>query len=394
MSLVDDVDVNLEVERAERLMPYLVDADAHVNPPPGMWRDYLSPKFRDLAPVLESDGEFDYVVFEGQRRKLNLMSSQAGRTFAQYKNSGRLSDMRLGGWMAPQRLDDMDRDGVDLAVIYGGGPLGTADFDLYVDSFAGYNRWVADFCSHDPRRFRHVAYIPMLDVDLAIRMMREARKAGATAVNLPAFPQSKAAFTKADAQAQALTGDAQGTRSYRDAEFDPLWQAACDLDLALTFHLGGRVSRFTDKANFLPDMPMARLAMCEVGAILIYGGVFDRFPSLRIGLIECGVGWIPWATEFMDRTWEMQRHWTECAIKEKPSFYFDQNIYASFISDPAGIRQRDHAGCRNIMWSSDYPHSETTFPNSQKTLAMNFEGVPPAERDWIIAGCAEKFYGL
>jgi predicted TIM-barrel fold metal-dependent hydrolase len=343
---------------------------------------------------LESDGEFDYVVFEGSRRKLNLMGSQAGRQFHQYKNAGRLADMRVGGWMAPQRLDDMDRDGVDLAVIYGGGPLATGDFDLYLDSFDAYNRWAADFCSHDPSRLRPVGYIPMMDVDLAIRMLKAARKAGATAVNIPAFPQTRANFSKGVAQAIALTGDSSGERQYRDPEFDPFWAAACDLDIAITFHLGARVSRFSDMVNFLPDMPMARLAMCEVVAILIYGGVFDRFPDLRIGLIECGVGWIPWATEFMDRTWEMQRHWTGCKIEHPPSHYFDRNVYATFISDPVGVELRKHTGCRNIMWSSDYPHSETTFPNSQPTLEKNFKGVPPAERDWIIAGCAEKFYGL
>jgi len=388
------VDVNKEFEHALRVANYVVDADAHVNPPPGMWAEYLAPAFREFAPVVESDGEFDYVVFEGTRRKVNLMQSQAGRKFDEYQNNGRLSDMRLGGWMAPNRLNDMDRDGIDVAVVFGGGPLGTGNFDLYVDSFAAYNRWAADFCSHDPRRLRQIGYIPMLDVDLAIKMMREAHSLGATAINLPAFPQSKAAFSKAEAQNQALSGDVQSTRQYRDAEFDPLWRAACDLNLAVTFHLGARVSRFTDKINFLPDIPMGKVAMLEMIGILIYGGVFDRFPALRVGLIESGVGWMPWGATYMDRTWEMQRHWTECDILHPPSHYFDQNIYASFISDPIGVMLRHQTGCKNIMWSSDYPHSETTFPHSHQVIADNFKGVPPAERDWIIAGCAEKFFQL
>ena len=272
--------------------------------------------------------------------------------------------------------------------------MATGDFDLYVDSFRAYNRWVADFCSADARRLRPINYIPTLDVAQAVSMMRDARSNGCCAVNLPAFPQSAAVFNKADAQAQALTGDANSARSYRDAEFDALWATACDLDLAITFHLGARISRFTDKTNFLPDMPMARLAMCEIAGILIYGGVFDRFPSLRVGLIESGVGWMPWATEFMDRTWEMQRHWTECDIRNPPSYYFDQNLHASFIYDPVGVHLRHHPGCKNIMWSSDYPHSETTFPKSQDALRRIFQGVPAPERDWVIAGCAEKFYGL
>jgi predicted TIM-barrel fold metal-dependent hydrolase len=390
----EDVDVNREIEAAPRVADYVFDADVHVTPPPGMWRDYLSPQFRELAPVVESDGETDYIVFEGERRKVHLMQSQAGRAFKQYKNTGRLAEMRAGGWMAPQRLADMDRDGMDVGAIFGGGPLQTANHDLYIDSFAGYNRWVADFCSQDPKRLKWAAFLPMLDVDLAIGLMRDARKAGAVAVNIPAFPQSASAFNKAQSQFQALTGDAQSVRQYRDPEFDPLWAVCCELDLAVTFHLGARVSRFRDKTNFLPDIVMGKPAMLEMAGIMIYGGVFDRFPDLRIGLIEAGVGWIPWAANYMDRTWEMQRYWTECNIKHPPSHYFDRNVYASFISDPIGVELRHHPGGKNIMWSSDYPHSETTFPHSHEVIAHNFKGVPTAERDWIIGGCAKKFYGL
>ena len=394
MAVADTIDANREITAEPRVADYVVDADVHVTPPPGMWSDYLSPQFRALAPVVETDGEFDYIVFEGNRRKVHLMQSQAGRSAKEFRNAGRLSDMRVGGWMAPKRLEDMDRDGMDVAIVFGGGPLQTGNLDLYVDSFAAYNRWAADFCSEDTNRLKYAAFLPVMDVNQTIAMMRDAKRQGAVAVNIPAFPQSAGALNKAQSQFQALSGDAQSLRQYRDPEFDPLWAAAVELDMAITFHLGARVSRFTDKTNFLPDVVMGKPAMLEMPAIMIYGGVFDRFPKLRIGLIEAGVGWIPWAASYMDRTWEMQRYWTECAIEHPPSHYFDQNVYASFISDPVGVELRHRPGGKNIMWSSDYPHSETTFPHSHKTIEHNFKGVPKAERDWIIAGCAEKFFGL
>jgi predicted TIM-barrel fold metal-dependent hydrolase len=394
VSTVDNVDVNHTIEAQPRVADDVVDADVHVTPPPTFWAQYLSPKFRDRAPTVESEGEFDYIVFEGERRKVNLMQSQAGREFNQYKNSGKLTDMRVGGWMPKQRLDDMNRDGIDKAVIFGGGPLQTGDLDLHMDSFDAFNRWQSDFCADSDGRLFAAAFLPMVNVEHTISMMRAARSRGDVAVNLPAFPQSLSKFTKKDSIWQAMTGDETGNRQYRDAEFDPLWAAAVELDMPITFHLGARVSRFKDKINFLPDIVMGKPAMLEIVGIMIYGGVFDRFPKLRIGLIEAGVGWIPWAANYMDRTWQMQRHWTECNIKHPPSFYFDQNVYASFISDPIGVELRHHPGGKNIMWSSDYPHSETTFPHSHKVIAENFKGVPKAERDWIIAGCAEQFYGL
>lgn len=394
MTVLDKVDANREIEAAPRVADYVVDADVHVTPPPQMWKEYLSPQFRDQAPTVETEGDVDYIVFEGQRRQVHLMQSQAGRKTDEYKNVGKLSDMRLGGWQAEKRIEDMDRDGMDKAVLFGGGPLQTGNLDLFFDSFDAFNRWQSDFCAHDPKRLFSAAFLPTVDVPTTVRMMHEAKLRGDVAVNIPAFPQSIRNFTKMSSIWQAMTGDAGGDRQYRDPEFDPIWATAQELDLAITFHLGARISRYKDKTNFLPDIPMGKTAMLEVVSIMLYGGVFDRFPKLRIGLIESGVGWIPWACEYMDRTWEMQRHWTECDIQHPPSHYFDQNVYASFISDRIGIELRNKPGCRNIMWSSDYPHSETTFPHSHAVIADNFRDVPKAERDWIIAGCAEKFFGL
>jgi predicted TIM-barrel fold metal-dependent hydrolase len=388
------VDVNREIEQKPRVADYVVDADVHVTPPPTFWAEYLPAKFRERAPRVESDGEFDYIVFEGQRNKVNLMQSQAGRTYQEYKNAGKLSDMRVGGWMPAKRLEDMDRDGVDKAVCFGGGPLSTGDTELYLASFDAFDRWQSDFCADSKGRLFSAAFLTTIDVNQTIEGMRQAKKRGDVAVNLPAFPQSLSQFSKANSVWQAMTGDPQGERKYRDPEFDPLWAAASELDMPITFHLGARVSRFKDKANFLPDMPMGKVAMLEPPGIMIYGGVFDRFPKLRVGLIESGAGWLAWAAHYMDRNWHLQRHWTECNIKQPPSFYFDQNIYASFISDPIAVKLRHESGCRNIMWSSDYPHSETTFPFSHETIEDNCPNIPKEERDWIVGGCAEKFYGL
>ena len=394
MATIAPPDVNREIEAEPRVADYVVDADVHVTPPPTFWAEYLSPKFRELAPTVESDGEFDYICFEGNRRPVNLMQSQAGRSAEQYKNAGKLSDMRTGGWMPAKRLEDMDRDGIDKAVVFGGGPLATGNLELYLDSFDAFNRWQSDFCADSNGRLFAVAFLTTVDVDQTIAGVRAAKKRGDVAVNLPAFPQSLHQFSKDGAVWQAMTGDPDGPRQYRDPEFDPLWATAVELDIALTFHLGARVTRFKDKTNFLPDIVMTKTAMMEPPAIMLYGGVFDRFPDLRLGLIESGVGWMPWAADYMDRTWRMQRHWTECQIKHTPSHYFDKNLYASFIHDPIGVELRHHPGGKNIMWSSDYPHSETTFPHSHKAIEDNFKGVPKPERDWIIAGCAEKFFGL
>jgi len=373
----------------------IVDADAHVNPSHDMWSEYLPAQFRELAPQIEHGEDCDYVVFEGRRRKLNLISAQAGKEGKDFKMHGRAADARAGGWMPNARLDDMNTDGIDAAVLFGGGPLGTTNNDLFIASFAAYNSWLADFCAHAPKRFVGVGYVPMQDVDVAIKMMRAFVAKGLKAVNIPAFPMSKLdAANGLDAQTKALTGDVNSERTYADPEFDPFWKAACELGIPVTIHLGGRAVRFTEPKFFLSDLLMSKFGMGEPIAIMIYGGVFQRFPDLKLVSVESGVGWFAFAANYMDETWTKQRHWVNSVLEHEPSYFWDRNIYGSFIHDRPGILMRELPGAGNIMWSSDYPHSETTFPHSQDVIRKLFAGVPDADREMITGGRAKALFNL
>jgi predicted TIM-barrel fold metal-dependent hydrolase len=378
-----------------KLNALIVDADAHVNPSHGMWAEYLPPTLKELAPKIEHGEDCDFVVFEGKRRKVNLIAAQAGRKGKDFKMEGRVSDARAGGWMPAARLKDMDQDGIDTQVLFGGGPLGTSNVELYKASFDAYNRWLADFCAHSPGRLVGVGYVPMENVDEAIAMMRDFAKRGLKAVNIPAFPMSPmGSLNGGDAQMRALTGDINSERTYGDPEFDPFWKAACDLGMPVTIHLGGRPVRFTNPKFFLSDLLMSKFGMGEPIAIMIYGGVFQRFPDLKLVSVESGVGWFAFAANYMDETWNKQRYWVKSVLEHEPSYFWNRNIYGSFIHDRAGIMMREFPGAGNIMWSSDYPHSETTFPESQKVIERIFEGVPQKDRDMIIGGRAKALYSL
>lgn len=375
--------------------PNIVDADAHVNPPHDMWMDYLPASLREHAPRIEHGEDADYVIFEGNRRKVNLINAQGGRKGTDFKMEGRISDARSGGWMPNARLEDMDQDGVDAAVLFGGGPLGTANQELYLASFDAYNQWLADFCNYAPTRFAGVGYVPMRDPSIAADMVKRFAKMGLKAVNIPAFPMSPAASLNAgDAQMKALTGDINSERTYSDPEFDIFWKTCCDLNMPVTIHLGGRAVRFTQPKFFLSDLLMSKFGMGEPIALMIYGGVFDRFPDLKLASIESGVGWFAFAANYMDETWLKQRHWTKSTIKHEPSYYMAQNIYGSFIHDRAGIMMRNFPGAGNIMWSSDYPHSETTYPHSQEVIVKLFEGVPEDDKQMILCGRARKLFNI
>jgi predicted TIM-barrel fold metal-dependent hydrolase len=378
----------------------IVDADAHIDPPYSMWRDYLPAKLKDRAPQIEEGDDCDWIVFEGNRRPLQMINNQAGRDGKNFKMRGKLSDMRQS-WDAHFRLSDMDLDGMDQAVLFGGGPLGTFDNELYMASYEAYQTWVWDWCSADRKRLYPVGYLPMRDIDETLSHIQRLAKMGFKAINLPAFPQNAKAWETSSnvanmkaGQVSALTGDPKGELQYYQPEFDRLWAVIQDLDLAVTMHLGGRVPRFGDPLHFLPDMPMSKLAMAEPVAMFIFHGILQRFPGLRIGMIESGVGWMAWFTEYVTRTWEKQRFWTKSPLTESPAFYMDRQVYGSFIQDRTGILCRDLPGGRNIMWSSDYPHSETTFPKSHQIILRDFEGVPEAAIQDIICNNARTFFKL
>lgn len=378
----------------------IIDADAHIDPPHDMWKDYLPNNLKSLAPVIENADDGDYIVFEGNRRPFMMINNQAGRAGKDFKMKGRLADQRRV-WDPATRLADMDTDGMDAAVLFGGGPLGSFNNDLYIASYEAYSRWVMDFCSVAPSRLIPIGYVPMRDIDETIEHVKRLAKMGFRAINLPAFPQNPDAWNTSSGvqalkpgQVSALTGDPKGSLQYWQPEFDKLWSTICDLDLVISFHLGARVPRFGEKQYFLADMPMSKLSMAEPIAIFIFNAIFQRFPKLRIASVESGVGWFAWFTEYITRTWEKQRFWTESPLTESPAYYMDNNVWGSFIQDRTGILNRDLPGGKNIMWSSDYPHSETTFPNSREIILRDFEGIPDADIQDIICNNAKKLYRL
>ena len=375
----------------------IFDVDAHIDPPHDMWTEYLPAHLKDRAPQIIHEDDGDYIDFEGKRRPFMMINNQAGRKGKDFKMKGRLSDVRQI-WDPETRLGDMDTDGMDYALMFGGGPLGTTENELYIASYEAYNRWVMDFSKAAPDRLFPVGYLPMREIDETIEFVMNLAKMGFKAINMPAFPQNPDAWKTSsgvaalkDGQVSALTGDRNSPLQYTDPAFDKLWEVVVDTDMALTFHLGARVPRFGQKEFFLADMPMSKLAMAEPIGVFIFNCIFDRFPKLRMASIESGIGWFAWFAEYMDRTWEKQRYWTESALKNPPSYYMDNNVWGSFINDRTGILLRNQPGGRNIMWSSDYPHSETTFPNSHQVILRDFEGVPEDDIRDIICNNAKKF---
>ncbi|HJY83265.1 MAG TPA: amidohydrolase family protein, partial [Candidatus Binatia bacterium] len=128
---------------------------------------------------------------------------------------------------------------------------------------------------------------------------------------------------------------------------------------------------------------------------LIFGGVFDRFPGLKVVSAENDIGWIGHYLQRMDHAYEKYRYLEKTTvIPEPPSFYFRRQVHATFQDDRIGVLTREYAGVDNLMWASDFPHSDSTWPRSKEVIARDFAGVPESEMQKIIADNCAALYGI
>ncbi|MCH2171061.1 amidohydrolase [Myxococcota bacterium] len=357
----------------------LISADSHVNPPPTIWAEYLPASFRDRAPRVESTEDGDFQVFEGRRTPILGISAMAGKKPEDYSwNVRRLDDQRAGGHDPQARLEDMDADHVRAEVLYGGGPLPSADADLRRASFSAYNEWLADFASVAPNRLLGMAYIPCETPEGAIAEVKRCAARGLRGCVIPRFPGENS--------------------EWFDPDWDGFWRTLLEVGWPGGIHVGGtgRVAAMPqlDSTGFISDLLMSKFAMAEACARIVLSGLLEKYPDLHIVSVEGQLGWIPFVNYYLDHVWEKHRFWTGNDLPQPPSFYFRRQVHATFMEDPVGLRERDFIGVENIMWSSDYPHSETTWPNSKKLTDEWLIDVPEHDRRKILFENAEKLYHL
>jgi predicted TIM-barrel fold metal-dependent hydrolase len=221
-----------------------------------------------------------------------------------------------------------------------------------------------------------VAYIPFASMEGAVAEIRRTAQRGLRSALIPAVPPSG---------------------SWADPTWTPVWEALAELGLPAAFHVGfsfQRGARLELGSQFMTSVVMSKLLMAEPLVELIYSGVLARYPDVKLVAVEGQLGWIPFVIQYMDHIYEKHRYWTGVNLPEKPSVYFRRQVYATFMEDEVGIRERAAIGVDNILWSSDYPHSETTWPNSQKLLAEWLRDVPQPEVDKIVRENARALYHI
>jgi predicted TIM-barrel fold metal-dependent hydrolase len=361
---------------------HLISSDSHVTMPDEAWQEYLSPEFRDRAPVTEQTDEGVFRFFEGVRTPVNTLNNLAGKKPEEFTlNVRRFEEQRSGASDPAERIKDMDTDGVDAEVLYVGGPLQSRDPALRLDSVRGYNNWLSDFSSYAPERLLGMACVPLDTAEIAVaELHRAAKLPGLAGAYIPLFPSAD--------------------DDYGSERWNPLWEAFLDTGLPVGLHVGGRrpgtptPNIFDSAPRFMTGLVMSKLTMAEAVSELIHGLVMQRYPDLKFIAVEGQIGWVSFFEYYSDHLWEKHRFWTKSELKEPPSHYFRRQVFATFMEDPVGLRERHHIGIDNIMWASDYPHSETTWPNSKSLTDEWFAPYGEEDKAKILWKNCARLYGL
>jgi predicted TIM-barrel fold metal-dependent hydrolase len=368
----------------------VIDADGHILEPLDLWDTYMDPEFREPRPrfVIDDNGKERLSVegkLLGNPRGIGSLGSVGVRQGIVKANTLKYAEGRKGGFDPHARIVDMDADGIDAAFLYPSLGLfagAVEDPGLAAAMCRAYNRWLADYCKPYPDRLFGVAMLPMQSVELAVDEMRHAReKLGMRGGFLRPNPY-------------------HGKKMINDPMYEPFWAMAEALDFSIGFHEGSTTAMPTVGVDRFEEDRAARhmvshtMEMMLAALSVIWGGVVDRHPRLRVAFLESGGGWIaPWLDR-MDRHFDDQG-FNESAPKTRPSEPFQRNCWISFEPVESSIAVlAGYIGPHKILWATDYPHSDGFFPGAPQMLGERIESLSPEARHQVLAGGALGFYGL
>ena len=375
----------------------IISADCHIDLPwlpPDLFTSQAVEKYRDRMPFVEetSNGP-QWVSKAGAQFGLQNGMGSAGRRYipGQIHRSDRMAAQGLysDGEKGIRRLSDpelrikdQDLDGVQAEVLYGvlGASMRLNDDEAATELLRIYNEWLADFCAVAPERFAGLASIPSHNVNAAVTEIQSVAHRGVLKGIEVANSHDMAPLF--------------------DPSWEPVWEVANEAQLPIHYHTIGPKNDY----NFEGMAPLQRrqafavhitsfqLAMSKIIMEIIYGGVLESYPNLKVVIGESGIGWIPYVLDHMDLEWEDQ--FKDLTLKMKPSDYWKRQCFATYQSDPIGLRLLDILGEDNVMWGSDFPHPDGVWPDSKEFIEKEFEGISKSIRQKILCNNASALYGF
>jgi predicted TIM-barrel fold metal-dependent hydrolase len=281
------------------------------------------------------------------------------------------------------RLADQKRDGVEAEILFpndGMAIFGLDDGPTQQAGFQVYNDWLAEYCQTAPKHLFGVTCIAAYDMDAAVKELHRGLDLGLTGAMIWQVPDPKVPFTS--------------------RHYEPLWAAAAEAGAPVHMHiLTGHSYARTMKSLIGSEKIRGAVNTKQNDTInslfdLIFSGVFDRHPKLRLVLAESECGWLPFVLQQWDYYFERFRKKEDMGITRPPSEIFNEHVYCTWLEDYSGTRQFSWWGHDNLMWSNDYPHPNMTFPHSRENVVHHIGKLPKDLQNKLIRDNAIRLYGL
>ncbi|MBC7785863.1 MAG: amidohydrolase [Burkholderiales bacterium] len=342
----------------------MISVDDHLVETPDLFRKHIASKFKDSAPrvVRFANGEERWLL-EGKPLAAIAPAVVAGRNKDEFgMEPMRFDQVRKGTWDIDGRIDDMNANGVIASMNFANMPgfggeafIRGSDKALMLAVVEAYNNWhVDDWCAKHPGRMIPNAILPLWDVDLAVAEVNRMGKKGVTAV---CFLENTVAF---------------GLPSIHNGYWDPLFKAVVDNGMVVTIHIGTAGGpMFSPSLESPADVTnsLINIAVAIPVADFVFSPLFRKFPELTVVMSEGCIGWVPFLRERADAAYVNHRYWTHQDFGDQlPSDIIDKHFVFCFHDDKCGLEMRHKVGIDRITWESDYPHSDSTWPNSPEIL--------------------------
>ena len=366
----------------------LVSADSHVVEPGSIWAEYIDNAFKDRAPSVVKDPPGLtglYFIVEGQepRRISSLFAAGVSpEKLQEHADQSGMEVCPVGAFIPEARMADMELDGIEADVIYtslGFGLFALTDAPLQQAIFRAYNTWMGGFCSYDPKHLIGLGLIPLLDVEEGIKELKRCAKLGLRGGTIMASPPEPL--------------------GYDNLIYEPFWAAAAELNMPLSMHLGtGHAPESRLMGKFKSHHQLRRMSLPhEVQrsiAEILFSGALQRHPNLKFVSAENDAGWVPHFLQRADYYYTKHKYTVPSDLQMLPSEYAKRQFFITFMDDRAAVKLADMYGEDNYGWASDYPHQDSTFPESHKVVEKDFAGVPEHIKRKITRDNVIRFYNL
>jgi len=349
-------------------------ADDHISLAADIFYERFPDSIKDQAPrVVYDDGAWT-LAFGGTP----FLPKDFTAVLMQYDALEGSSTADIGA-----RLRELESDGVHRELAFPNallGLMGWPDKDVRERCFRIYNEHIAELQEASGGRFYGAGMINWWDGDGARRTLTEMKELGLKTFWLPLKPGK---------------GDDGKPIDYNSPALYPVWEAIEESGLPVAHHIGESplASPCADN-SVLIGMVHNVAPFREMFGRYVFGGILDRHPGLQVGWFEGGINWIPAALQDAEHLWASLQHMADHPIEHEVAHYWDHHMWASFMVDPLGLELIDRIGVDRVMWSSDYPHNESTFGYSEQSLGSVVAAVGPEDAVKIVSTNVMAFLGL